>query len=555
VSAQQAQTALNNFELAWDQLVDGIGFPEPFCDSATKYKVNVHVDPSFGFTGSGTGDRNPAMWVNPSGLNNMWVLAHEFTHTLQFATRGLRDSPYVGWMWESHANWMAHQLEQHRGNVNCADLLVNFPHLYYGSTRNRYCNFQFWEFLKDKHCYQAVHDIWANSPENTDASRRTEDPFSVLARNMGWSASELNDLFGEWALHNVTWDYRDPDGTDQGAVYRQRWTYSGTGLTGGNPAGNRRLRVTRLEELDLPNRRFAVPSYWAPQRWGYNLVRLHPDTTQDATVTVTFRGVVQDSPANTSFAPYTDTPSSVPNPDSDWRWGLVAVDAAGSPRYSSLQRGADGELCFQVDGTDAELWLVVVATPSTIQKIMWDQKYFTIYRYPWMVEFDGALPDGYQAGAPNASTDGSPHSNGGGWVASAASVATTAYVGPNAIVLGGTVSGNARIEDHAIVLGGSVSGQAIVGGLTLLPSGFQVADSARVRTVFQGPGTFDSGQAIRGTAQILGDIELRDQGLNLSQGVFYGYVDQAMSSQSQHGAAQSAAPLEVTAPGPYSWRP
>ena len=52
--------------------------------------------------------------------------------------------------------------------------------------------------------------------------------------------------------------------------------------------------------------------------------------------------------------------------------------------------------------------------------------------------------------APNPTTTGQRWANGGGWVASAAKVATTAYVGPYATVLGGTVNGTARIDDHAL---------------------------------------------------------------------------------------------------------
>ncbi len=71
-----------------------------------------------------------------------------------------------GWIYESHANFMPHQLDEYRGDVHCSELSVNAPHLYLGSTRDRYCNWQFMEFLKDKHCYSAVNEIWTSSPSN-----------------------------------------------------------------------------------------------------------------------------------------------------------------------------------------------------------------------------------------------------------------------------------------------------------------------------------------------------------------------------------------------------
>jgi Family of unknown function (DUF6055) len=118
------------------------------------------------------------------------------------------------------------------------------------------------------------------------------------------------DFLGEWATHNVTWDYQNPPGTaadNQGTVYRKNY-----GSIMDKSKADRRLRSTQLEPLDTSyaaNRRFVTPSAWAPQRWGYNIVRLYPDAGA-TTVTVTFRGVTQAGA------------------DSDWR----AVVTAGGYR-------------------------------------------------------------------------------------------------------------------------------------------------------------------------------------------------------------------------------
>jgi hypothetical protein len=134
-------------------------------------------------------------------------------------------------------------------------------------------------------------------------------------------------------MHNITWDYKDPpptSGTDPGALYRQTWGSIE------NPQGwtDRRLRLTRLESLDADwaqNRRFVSPYYWAPQRWGYNVVKLHPEAGATR-VRVIFRGVTQ-SGAN-----------------SGWRYGLVATNSGlTTSRYSSLESGADGEIDFCVN--------------------------------------------------------------------------------------------------------------------------------------------------------------------------------------------------------------
>jgi hypothetical protein len=193
---------------------------------------------------------------------------------------------------------MPHQLEEYRGEVHCSELFVNSTHQHLGSLRNRYCNWQFLEYLKDKHCYSAVNEIWTEGVDN--------DPFSQIMNNMGWSIGELNDFLGEWAMHNITWDYKDPPptataGEDHGSVFRSSY-----GLITDTSRAERRQRITRLEALDDDwgtNRRFVVNYYAAPQRWGYNVVRLYPESGASS-VQVTFRGVTQSGADSVYVGPY-----------------------------------------------------------------------------------------------------------------------------------------------------------------------------------------------------------------------------------------------------------
>jgi len=550
----QTQTGLNLLEQIWTKYITELVFSKPYANDAAKYKVDINVSNQGWASGGGTGANHPGMWLHYNAFQDPGALAHEFTHSIQYATRGLRDSDYTGWFWESHAEWMRHQF--FRDQVNCAEMLVNYPHLYYGSTRDRYCNWQFWEFIKEKYCIRTVNDIWALSKKPGETGYRDEDPFTVLARNAGWSQSQLNDEFGDWALRNATWDYSN------GNVYRQRFgPYS-------DRTGARRTRVTILQDLDLSQRRFVVPEFWAPQRWGYNLVKLTPDNPgQNSSVTVTFKGVVQTAPASTNFGSFARQPTTIPPPSSDWRWGLVARSSSGAARYSPMQRGANGQITFQVDSGDTELWLVVVATPSTMHKIIWDQMYYTIYRYPWMVQLQGAWPEGYPAPAPPTGA-GAIHPNGGGWVASTARVSATAFVGPRAQVIGNAVvSGNARIEDWAIVggaaqvrdnavvedfaqvLNGQIYESARVSALTVVNNGSaRIHGSARVAAIMNAIGPYD----ISGSAQLIGDVELLT---SLSRGVFYGIVDAAIAADPAYGANRTAPSPEVTVAGPFTWGP
>ena len=185
-----------------------------------------------------------------------------------------------------------------------------------------------------------------------------------------------------------------------------------------------------------------------------------------------------------------------------------------------------------------------MGTPTTIQKIVWDQPYPSIYRYPYMIQLQNAWPEGFRNGQLDPCPSGTQrHSNGGGCAPSG--LPSSVFVGPHARVLGGNVSGSARIEDHAIILnGGTVSG-GTVGALATL-NRFNVSGSARVQTTFYPPGFFESGQGLSGTARLFGDVEYRGQGTNRSSGSFYGFVD---------GSTPSATINDVTVAPPYSWRP
>lgn len=504
--------------------------PEPFCKSSTKSKVSIVIHSDYGLTGGCWGAGLPGMWVGPDATADHWGLAHEFTHAWQCSVgTGLQcgSGPNTcGWIYESHANWSAQQLpEYHASNVHCSEMLANMPHLYLGSTRDRYCNWQFMEYLKDKYCYQAVTDIWT-------ASTTAADPFTNIMATRGWTIDQLNDFFGEWATHSVTWDYQDPApestaGGNQGGLYRANY-----GIATDRSTTERRLRLVQMEPLDsdvATTRRFVSPFYWAPQRWGYNVVELHADAGATS-VTVTFRGVLQ-SGANTDF-----------------RWGIVATDAAiTQARYSALQRGTDGELTFCTNAGDS-LFLVVMATPNAAQSIVWDQSYPTIYRYPYMVGLVNAWPDGYVGGTQAACPAGLARiANGGG--CGPAGLAPTVYVGPFATVMAGaTVTGSSRIEDHATVVNGTVSG-GTVGALTLVGSSdansFQISGSAVARTTFYPLGFFEAGQSISGTALLFGDVEFRGQGFSETSGSYYGYVDSTIASGTVN---------DVTIAPPYAWR-
>ncbi len=562
------QKGLATLEGIRDFYLGTVGFAKPYENQPLKYKVSVNLSNKGWASGSGTGKWDPAMWLHFNAFKDNHALAHEFAHSLQFSTMGLRDSPHVGWSWESHAEWMTHQM--YLDQVGCSDQLVSAPHLYYGSTRDRYGNWQFWEYIKDTFGYAAINDIWSKATKPGLPATALEDPLLVLARNQGWKTTGLNDQFGLWAMHNVTWDYKNGD------VLRKSYgSYD-------DVTGIRRNRVSILAPVDGKMGRYAIPDYRAPQRFGYNLVRIDPDESGNVrSVAVQFRGIVQNAPNVPTFdQKFENEPKSVPAPNSDWRWGLVAVDDQGKPRYSALQRGATSQVVFPLRANEKQVWLVVAATPSEYQRIFWDQMYYTIYRYPWMVEIRGGHPRGSDP-APLAKTTGrkgKAHSNGGGWVDATAHADASAFVGPAAMVLdraqvlgkakindqavvsgnakvgdnavvrghalvtgNGIIGGNACIEDEASVYGGTVNEEARLSALTLIEE-----DHSRIHGKAEIAAVMNSirGADLSGTVRLIGDIELNAR--SISKGVFYGMVNPEMTTNPRWGADRSAPAPEVT---------
>ena len=511
-------------------------------------------------------------------------------------------------MAESHANWMAHQYNPN--DAHCSEYLINFPYLYYGSTRDRYCNWQFLEHLKEefgggnKGAHE-VNRIWMESIRDGEDGRMEQTPFSAMMMVYGWSLEQLNEQFGKFAMKNATLEYAPA----KKSLYKKSYgDYEFKTRRDASWGDNyrRHSRVTMLNKMKCENSdgnvaaencadRYISPSYWAPQRWGYNLVRIYPDSA--GKVTVKFRGIVQEKltvNGYTCFGDNTDyykgktykwcnyAPDKLPDPASGWTVGLVAEGADGTPRYSEMKHGTGFNLEIETKANDKALWLAVTATPTEMQTILWDQFYYSIYRYPYMIEVMNGAPEGYTkdfwkpAGFNGTTVSGyAQHSNGGGWVSNKAKVAATAYVGPDAVVNGGTVSGNARIEDFAVVNGGTISGNAVVRGRALVTAGSIGDDAVLEDDAWLVSGTISgkakvgalslivnstvtdnaqvygvmwavSGKKLSGTAQLRGDLE-NNFDKEITKGVFYGMVNTDMLNNANFGANLTTPPTDATA--------
>ncbi len=606
IPAADAQGVLQSLEKVFSFYTDSLGWMLPFPKSPDKkLKSNIYVFENavmaslyggLDYVKDLNGEYGPGMWIGVGSLKDYWGTSHEFAHGLQGVAGWMGNNSHAGWFAESHANWMAHQYNPK--DAHCSEYLINFPYLYYGSTRDRYCNWQFLEHLKEKFGggndgAKEVNRLWMESIHDGEDGRMEQTPFTAMMMVYSWTLEDLNREFGQFAMKNATFEYAP----EKKKLYSKSWGDYEFSTRRNTSNTARHMRVTMLNRMDSASGgpdRYIVPSYWAPQRWGYNIVRIYPDSA--GKVTVKFRGIVQHKKGDgyKCFGDNEDTykgkhykwcnyaPDALPDPASQWAVGLVAEGSDGTPRYSELMLDTAGNISIETKASDKALWLAVTAAPSEMQTILWDQFYYSVYRYPYMIEVVNGKPEGYNdnfwkpAGYAGGSAQGyAKHANGGGWVSSKAKVDASVYVGPDAVVNGGTVTGDVRIEDFAVVNGGTVGGKAVVRGRALVSGGSMadnaileedawlvsgtIKDDARVGALSVITNSTVSGKAqvhgvmwpvdgkkLSGTAQLRGDLE-NNFTSEISKGVFYGMVNTDMLNNVNFGANLTEPPTDATA--------
>ncbi|MEU6719136.1 DUF6055 domain-containing protein [Nonomuraea sp. NPDC046802] len=390
-------------------------------------------------TGGSTDGRVGVINIAPgAALPGSWGLAHELAHVFQNYTF-LGRSGYgfthasAGTFWETSAEFMAMQVYP---KTAAGDLtrFIRTENLAYSSSRHHYGNWMLLQYIKERDGLTMFNRIW-------NEARNTEHPLETYRRVAGIDQAELNRRLGEYAQRNVTWDYANradimPFIT---SLYPFVTAYNGVAV----------------EAVNASAGHFRISDALAPSDYGYNKIRLVP-SSDGGLIRMRFRGHVNSAA------------------QSGWSYGFVAV-RNGTPRYSPVYNSSNGEVTFQTQPGERDVYLVVVGAPGSVHKYAFLDGYPRNYRFPYQFRLQGATPWGFEPGhvRPNAPGNGHWHPNGGGWVDNRARVADTAYVGPRAAVYGNsTVNGNARIEDLAWVnSGATVGGNAVVKNSALVQGG------------------------------------------------------------------------------------
>ncbi|MGA2749295.1 MAG: DUF6055 domain-containing protein [Verrucomicrobiota bacterium] len=273
----------------------------------------------------------------------------------------------------------------------------------------------------------------------------------------------VNDLWGDMAKRLVTWDFQ-----------RQQWLAQANNQAGqgSSDPGTAWYFYQRCRTPLVPMA--GTPGWYRPNRehlpmeFGFNIIPLQ--VTNGTTVSCNFQ------------------PQCDPVRQSDWRACFVAVDNNGGASYSA--KWNTGVNSYTLSADQNQLYLVVIATPLPIgtEAMVWNA-YLTFAgsQFPYAVSFSNAAPMNMVYPRPSGVTwkshinavDETVCKN----IASSATVAATAYVGSNAMVLNSAqVLGSASIEDFGVVAGSAkVYGNAVVSGHGVVQDNAQVYGNAKVR--------------------------------------------------------------------------
>jgi hypothetical protein len=198
------------------------------------------------------------------------------------------------------------------------------------------------------------------------------------------------------------------------------------------------------------------------------------------------------------------------------------------------------EIVFEMLPDESQLYFVVMGAPhdmitTNTSNDTW-HGYPKHFRFPYALKISGGYPEGFQEPSDFRSqlkTDGAQHANGGGWVQNPASVSSSVYVAPHAIVLGNSnITGDVRIEntalvrdaqvsddvvikDNAFVLGGTLSDNVIVRGQAFSENN-TLWDSATI-----GMRARVSSYRLHGDIEVGGDVVVYNNTGDCDTGVYY----------------------------------
>lgn len=455
-----------------------------------------------------------SMQVNPPS----WVMPHEFGHVMTAHQKGWNNNKYSYAWWEAIGNWYREQYlysdysndDTGHGTDFFETYMKNLNFTFPGG-RDYYASWAFLQYLTE-------------NPDNLEGygadfvkkmlqeGRVDEYPFDQVER---LAPADIKETLGMFAAHMAGLDFK------KGDAYRARLDEL---LAQGD--WNWQQIYTMPEPVSSDE--YVVPTERAPQFAGLNIIPLE---VSGGDIEVHFTGLSDLEGA-------------------DWRACIVQQAEDGSCTYSKLF--GNGEYA-SVPYTGGKAYLSVIATPDLdkitkygLPGIYDDASMFSESNYPFSEKerypYAIRLGENVSIAKRIVSTDSAnwweqadyiPHSNGGGLVASTATVEPSVYVAPNAIVKGNAkVTGNVKLLDYAVVEGSAqVADNAVIAGYGMVAENAVVSGNARVDDCasVMGRANISGNAKVIESACVFGNVTMTEN--SVAKGMAYIMADGKLSGQ------------------------
>jgi carbonic anhydrase/acetyltransferase-like protein (isoleucine patch superfamily) len=478
--ANMPHGTLRNLEEVWQLYVKRLGYREPSESwvvanrDGKKYKVNV----STWHSGYWAGNEVPGsvaagrLNITPDGLRvdpPTWVIPHELGHVFQFHQKD-GGQTMDGAQSEAHANYVRERWIYFYGPVlpgwtdqqsNLDSFFSATAHFYHSHGRHYYLHWPIFLYLDENP--DGLPDLGEGFVVKLwQQTLSGEYLYNTIARLA--PHNNIKDIVGQYARHNVAWDYS----------HRTQLT---TAANTGDADFLQRWVIAELRQRPDDPSWWQVPPEMAPMQGAYKIHQLIPQGSgAGRVVSVNFHGL------------------PIASRGADWRVSFVVVSDSGAVRYSGMWNAGTNSVTLAAN--ENTVYLVAAGTPNSFLFGAFDD---TVYpyqlsnpaspgspisqqrtRFPYELQISGATPKESNNGGTSGLVQ---HVNGLGWKSTSATVDSTAYIGPNARVLGSAiVRNNARIEDYAVVKDNAqVLNNAVVSGHAVVRNSAIVMNSAKVR--------------------------------------------------------------------------
>ena len=426
-----------------------------------------------------------------------WVLPHEFGHVLTAHQLGWNDNKYSYAWWEALGNWFR---EQYLYSDYSTDETGHGTDFFETYLKNLCFTFP---FGRDYYAAWPFLQYLTENPDNMPGygkgfvkkmlqqGQKDEYPFDIVDR---LSEADIKETLGNFAKHMAGLDFKN------GNAYRARLNEL---LAAGS--WNWQQIYTMLKPLSGSDNTYYVPDERAPQYAGMNIVPIQCDESE---LTVTLNGLTDIDGA-------------------DWRACIVQQDPDGNCVYSPLFKSGEAINVQLISGSDKYLTVIAVPDQNSIVKSglpygpdseFSESKvpFASKQRYPYSITFSEGVSIKQRTVTVNNTPweTYSPHPNGGGLVSSNATVDSTVYVAPDAVVKGNAkVTGNVQILDHAIVQDNAmVSGNAVISGYAVIAENAVIDDNVHVEdtAMVMGRAKISGNARVLESACIYGEYSVSD---------------------------------------------